>query len=89
MPFEFDIAKSISNKQKHGIDFNEAQALWEDADRLEIPARMEDEPRYMVIGKIAGRHWTAVVTYRGRNIRIISVRMSHRSEVKLYESKEL
>jgi hypothetical protein len=88
MEFEFDPEKNRSNKRKHGIDFVQAQALWQDTDRLEIPARTEDEPRYMVIGKIAGKHWSAIVTYRGDNVRIISVRQSHRSEVGLYESKD-
>ena len=88
MEFEFDPAKSRSNKRKHGIDFIEARALWEDMDRLEIAARTEDEPRYMVIGMIEGKHWSAVITYRGHSVRIISVRRAHRSEVELYESKD-
>jgi hypothetical protein len=57
MRFEFDIRKSRSNKTKHGIEFVEAQALWEDRDRIEIPARTEDEPRSLVIARIAKRHW--------------------------------
>ncbi len=32
MEFEFDKSKNESNKQKHGIDFNEAKELWEDSD---------------------------------------------------------
>ena len=86
MDFEFDEEKSQSNKVKHGIDFVEAQALWSDDQRLEIPARVEDEPRYLVIGRIAGVYWSAVMTYRGNRIRIISVRRSRREEVSLYEN---
>ena len=85
MDFEFDPRKSQSNKQKHGIDFHAAQALWNDLDRLEIPARTEEEARSAVIGQIEGKHWTAVITYRGDNTRIISVRRSRKEEVKLYE----
>jgi uncharacterized DUF497 family protein len=88
MEFEFDPDKSRSNRQKHGIDFIQAQSLWEDIDRIEIPARTQDEPRYMVVGKIAGKHWAAVITYRGDNVRIISVRRANPSEVMLYESEE-
>ena len=87
--FEFDDAKSRSNLEKHGIDFVGAQALWDDPSSIEIPARTEDEPRYLVIGVIFGKHWSAVITYRERAIRIISVRRSRREEVRLYESQVL
>lgn len=84
--FEFDAAKSKSNRTKHGIDFAEAQRLWNDPMLLEIPAKTEDEPRFFVIGLIDGKHWSAVVTYRGANIRLISVRRARTEEVVLYES---
>ena len=86
MKFEFDNRKSQPNKKKHGIDFIEAQALWEDPDRLEIPGKTIDEPRFIVIGKISDEHWSAIVTYRVEKIRIISVRRSRREEVEIYES---
>ena len=86
MDFEFDPAKSASNLTKHGIDFTEVQALWQDVIRVEIPARTTDEPRWLVIGQIEGKHWSVVVTYRDQRIRIISARRSRREEVALYES---
>ena len=86
MRFEYDPDKSSANKVKHGIDFLEAQALWSDLDLIEIRARTEDEPRYMVIGKIGDKHWSGIITYRDEVIRIISVRRSRREEVGLYES---
>lgn len=84
--FEFDERKSATNLEKHGIDFIDAQLLWLDADMLEIPARIEDEPRFLVIGRINSRLWSAVITYRETRIRIISVRRSRREEILLYES---
>lgn len=87
--FEFDEAKSKTNLEKHGIDFIQAQALWDDPDLLEIPAKTVDEPRFLLIGIIESKHWSAVVTYRSESIRIISVRSSRAEEVKLYESEEL
>lgn len=84
--FEFDTAKSTANRAKHGIDFIEAQAIWLDTDLIEVAARSEDEPRFLVIGLIDSKHWSAVVTYRGEIIRIISVRRSRELEVALYES---
>ena len=83
--FEFDEAKSHLNKQKHGIDFVRARALWEDPDLIEIPARTTDEPRFVVIGRIGSRHWSAIITYRDDCVRIISVRRSRTEEVKIYE----
>ncbi|TWH76336.1 hypothetical protein LX59_01259 [Azomonas agilis] len=83
--FEFDRHKSQSNEAKHGIDFIEAQCLWDDPDILEIPAKSLDEPRWLVIGRIRGKHWSAVVTYRQSSIRIISVRRSRIEEAALYE----
>ena len=83
--FEYDEAKSQSNLQKHGIDFDDARALWSDPRLLEIPAKTDDEPRYLVIGLIREKYWSAVITYRGANIRIISVRRSRTEEVALYE----
>ena len=84
--FEFDERKSQINKKKHGINFIEAQALWEDADRIEIPAKTIDEERYLLIGKISDQCWSAILTYRGEKIRIISVRRSRKEEVEIYES---
>ncbi len=86
MEFEFDPSKSNSNKKKHGIDFYEAQALWNDSDFIEIPLKTIDEPRFLVIGRISEKHWSAIITYRSENIRIISVRRSRREEVEIYES---
>jgi uncharacterized protein len=84
--FEFDPKKSESNQKKHGIDFIDAQDLWQDADFIEVMAKSDDEPRALVIGKVGGKHWSAIITYRKYKIRIISVRRSRGSEVALYES---
>ena len=84
--FEFDNDKSVSNKLKHGIDFIQAQTIWDDPDILEIPTKIIDEPRFLVIGCRDGKHWSAVITYSAEKIRIISVRRSRPEEVELYES---
>ena len=87
MTFEFDPNKSLSNADKHGIDFEQAQALWDDPDLLIIDSKALDEPRQLVIGIIEGKHWSAIITDRPPNTRIISVRRSRQSEVDIYESK--
>ncbi|HEX7046338.1 MAG TPA: BrnT family toxin [Gammaproteobacteria bacterium] len=89
MEFEFDPRKSERNLAKHGIDFIAAKQLWGDSKLLEVPARTEDESRFVVIGQVDGKHWSAVITYRGERIRIISVRRSRAEEVALHESQEI
>jgi len=83
-PFEFDARKSRINKLKHGIDFVEAQALWLDEELDEFRVDRAGEPRYTVIGRIDSRYWTAVITYRGDNARLISVRRSRDREVEVH-----
>jgi uncharacterized DUF497 family protein len=85
MEFEFDPKKSASNKRKHDIDFFEAQALWNDPERLELPAKTIGEQRYLLIGKIEKKHWSAIFTIRDRKTRIISVRHARIKEIEAYE----
>jgi len=87
MIFEYDEQKSSINKSKHGIDFQEAQELWKDPYSFELPSpQSEDEDRFLVLGQIKSKNYTAIITYRNKNIRIISVRRSRDKETKLYES---
>lgn len=86
MEFEFDLLKSAANKEKHGIDFITAQQLWLDVDRVEIPARTEDEPRSALIAQLDNKLWTAIFTGRQNRIRLISVRRAREKEIRLYES---
>jgi uncharacterized DUF497 family protein len=89
MGFEYDPDKSAENKRKHGVDFEAAQRLWDDVGLVEIPARTTDEPRWLLIGKIDEKHWSAVITRRGDNVRLISVRRSRDEEVEIYESEDV
>jgi uncharacterized DUF497 family protein len=84
--FEFDERKSASNIKKHGIDFVAAQELWDDPDLIEVKAKCDSEPRFLIVGRIKEKHWSAVITYREGKVRIISVRHSRKTEVELYES---
>jgi uncharacterized DUF497 family protein len=83
--FEFDPAKSEANRAKHGIDFEEAQAVWSDTRRLEIPAHTRGEARWALIGRIGLRHWTVIFTRRGDRLRVISARRARKEEVAIYE----
>lgn len=87
MVFEFDLEKSKANKRKHGIDFQEAQWLWNDQAAVEIELPYKEEHRYARIAKIAESHpeiWTAVYTLRSEKIRLISVRRAREKEREAY-----
>ncbi|MBK6957933.1 MAG: BrnT family toxin [Nitrosomonas sp.] len=83
---DFQRNKKTGQPQKHGIDFIDAQLLWNDPRLLEIPAKTEDEPRYLIVGVINNKHWSAVITYREANVRLVSVRRSRIEKIALYES---
>lgn len=83
--FEFDPAKGEGNRAKHGIDFVAGQALWRDDAAIEVPARTEGEPRFLVVGRIGQSAWAAIITYGGEAIRIISIRRARQEEVARYE----
>jgi uncharacterized protein len=86
--FEYDPDKSMANKAKHGIDFEEAQVIWDDERRALLKAHWPGEQRWLMIGKIDARHWTAVFTLRDATARIISVRRARLKEVEIYEASE-
>jgi uncharacterized DUF497 family protein len=87
MDFEFDPVKSAANKAKHGIDFEQAQLLWQDVELIEAPGRTLDEPRFLAVGVMDGKHWSAIYVYRGSRIPLISVRRARKEEVDHYESE--
>ncbi|QEN04085.1 BrnT family toxin [Thiospirochaeta perfilievii] len=86
MNFEYDNIKSNSNFIKHGIDFLEAQELWKDENLIKLPSKNLEEERFLIIAKLNRKCWTAIITYRELNVRIISVRRSRKNEEDLYES---
>jgi len=88
--FEYDPVKSAANRLKHGIDFETAQELWQDQRRLEIQARVQDgEERWAMIARGQAKVWTAIFTWRGGKVRIISVRRARQEEEELYGQEDL
>lgn len=87
MDFEYDPPKSKANREKHGIDFEEAQELWDDPDAIRFPARSDDEERFALLGIVREKVWVAFYTRRAGRIRLISVRRARIEERKLYEGK--
>lgn len=84
MEFDFDPKKSSTNKDKHGIDFEEAQSLWNDPLRVVIPARSHEEKRWVMIAKLKDEYWSVIYTVRNNMIRIISVRKARQNEKEIY-----
>ena len=85
--FEYDERKSLANQRKHGIDFEQAQALWTDEGLIEFALVSEDEPRHMVVASMLGKLWAAIITYRDDRVRIISVRRARKGEINEYHGK--
>jgi uncharacterized DUF497 family protein len=85
--FEYDENKSCINKEKHNIDFVEAQKLWQDENALIVPAQIVDEEtRYALISKILTKCFVAIFTIRNGAYRIISVRRCRKNEEKNYDN---
>ena len=86
MDFEYNELKSKINKDKHGIDFEQSQKIWEDQMMLEVFLNFPDEDRYICIGKIDNKYWSTIITYREKYVRIISVRRARKKEIEHYEN---
>ncbi len=86
MEFEYDTTKNKSNYKKHKIDFVTVQRLWDDKNRIEIPAKVIGEKRFMIIGKIDNDIWSAIFTIRKNKIRIISARKASKNEKEIYKN---
>ncbi len=86
MDFEYDPEKSETNKAKHGIDFEEAQAIWADTHSIQLNTTLTDEERFLVVGTVGKTLWTAVITFRNGTVRIISVRRSRKDEKQAYDN---
>jgi len=86
MKFEYDLNKSLSNKEKHGVDFEQAKEIWFN-DHVIFPAMTKGEPRYMIIGKIGLNIYSCIFTMRDVNVRMISCRKSRDMEREVYHEK--
>ena len=86
MKFEYDSNKSVINKQKHGVDFEEARTIWSNINVI-LPAITEGEKRHMIIGKIKISLFSCIFTIRDKKIRIISCRRSRKKERDIYHEK--
>ena len=87
MQYEWDAAKNRANLAKHGIDFADAVAVFEDDLALTRPdTTARGESRFATLGVDGfGRHLVVVFTERGTRIRIISARVATKTERKSYE----
>jgi uncharacterized protein len=88
MRFEYDPRKGAANKDKHGLDFDEAQELWADGARIEFTARTTGESRHLTIGRIGGKLWAAIFTMRGEAVRLISIGRARTEERQWYEDNQ-
>ena len=87
--FQWDAKKAASNKQKHGINFDEAQSVFldENAKVISDPDHSEKEEGFIILGLSSNIRLLVVChCYRENDntIRIISARKATRSESKQY-----
>jgi uncharacterized DUF497 family protein len=86
MEFEYNQDKARSNKEKHGVDFEETKAIWS-SDNVIIPAITRGEKRFMIIGRIGLGIYSCIFTIRKERIRIISCRKARDKERMIYHEK--
>jgi len=89
MEFEWDNNKNSSNKEKHGLDFNQAKKIFEDKKRIKFRDNRKDygEERWITIGQVLDAILTVVYTFREAIIRIISARPSNKNERDTYNNQ--
>jgi uncharacterized DUF497 family protein len=87
--YEWDPAKNRANLAKHGVDFADAVAVFEDDLALTRPdPDSRGEHRFLTLGVDPyGRHLIVVFTERGTRIRIISARLASKQERRAYETR--
>ncbi|MCS6302301.1 MAG: BrnT family toxin [Nitrospira sp.] len=93
--FTWDVAKAISNYEKHGVSFEEAATVFGDANALEWQdlTHSQQESRFKRLGEsLNGRILLIVYTRRKvhetHTIRIISARQANRKERQAYARLE-
>jgi uncharacterized DUF497 family protein len=89
--FEWDESKAAANRRKHGIEFADATAVFEDDRALTVEDEISavDEQRMLTLGRDAlGRLVVVAYTWREDRIRLISARAATRSERREYLRKE-
>ena len=93
MNFEWDNRKAELNKKKHGVSFEEAATVFDDADALQIfdPDHSEEEDRFILLGMSSILRVLVVChCFRANDdtIRIISARRATRNESSTYERRK-
>ncbi len=83
MEVEYDPDKSAVNLRKHGLSLEQAKQLWE-VPAVVIRARTVGEDRFMIIGPLGRKLYSAIFTMRGETVRLISARRSHKKEESIY-----
>ena len=87
MNVEWDPAKNWSNFRKHGINFEQVKAVFEDPARIdEYDDRDYGEDRWIVIGAVGSVVVHVVYTIRNEDVRLITARRASTHEQTRYFS---
>ena len=90
--FEWDPRKESSNREKHGVSFEEAVTAFLDdfAILISDPEHSEDEDRFILLGLSSSLRLLVVIhCYREtkETVRLISARKANRSEQRQYDRR--
>jgi uncharacterized DUF497 family protein len=86
--FEWDARKALVNATKHGVSFEEARTVFGDPLSLTVADQKHEdgEFRFAIVGRTAaGRLVVVSHVERDDTIRIVSARLAHRREKRVYE----
>ncbi len=90
MLYEWDEDKRLKNIKKHGLDFMDADLVFESSGKVivDVTRAVEKEKRYADFAEVKGRLLKLVYTPRGKKIRVISLRVASVSERRSYEKEK-
>jgi uncharacterized protein len=81
---EWDEAKRLDNLSRRGLDFADADLVFDGRPVTTAPSRRNDEDRFVSTAEIDDKLYAVVWMRRGENQRIISFRRASHGEERAY-----
>jgi uncharacterized DUF497 family protein len=82
MDFEWDERKRAQLIERRALDFASAPVFFDGRPVIHQPTPRHGEDRWKTTAEIEGAYFTIVWTWRGSNIRVISMRRAHDQEIR-------
>jgi uncharacterized DUF497 family protein len=86
--YEWDERKRVANLEKHGLDFYRAKRVYEAEHKITIETTKVGgrERRFLDIAEVESGCVALIYTYRGKSVRIISMRHAKRKERRAFDA---